>query len=136
MAKERKCVMTKEMKHELKMKFLRETKEKSVSCLRAMGADSKDFEPCSWEGVMTMLSDVMRHSTYDKASAAIMAASAWVWANKECEIRESIAQMDEMLVKEIEAGGGSISLGGNLPIKIPKPVLDKLYKFLETETVE
>lgn len=124
--------MTKEMKHELKMKFLRETKEKSVSCLRAMGADSKDFEPCSWEGVMTMLSDVMRHSTYDKASAAIMAASAWVWANKECEIRESIAQMDEMIVKEIEAAHE----GGNLPIKIPKHVLDKLYKFLETETVE
>ena len=110
MEKERKCVMTKEMKHELKMKFLRETKEKSVSCLRAMGADSKDFEPCSWEGVMTMLSDVMHHNTYDKASAAIMAASAWVWANKECEIRESIAQMDEMLAKEMEAareGGGS-----------------------------
>ena len=35
-----------------------------------------------------------------------------------------------------EAGGGAISLGGNLPIKVPKPVLDKLYKFLETETVE
>jgi hypothetical protein len=35
-----------------------------------------------------------------------------------------------------EAGGGSISLGGILPVNIPKPVVDKLYKFLETETVE
>ena len=36
----------------------------------------------------------------------------------------------------MEAGGGSISLGGILPVNIPKPVVDKLYKFLETETVE
>lgn len=110
--------MTKEMEHELKMKFLKETKERSVSCLRAMGADPKDYEPCSWEGVMTMLSDVMRHKSYDDASAAIMAASAWVWANKECEIRESIAQMDELLVKEMEAAHG----GGDAAVKaLPSP---------------
>ena len=36
----------------------------------------------------------------------------------------------------MEAGGGSISLGGLLPVNIPRPVVDKLYKFLETETVE
>ena len=36
----------------------------------------------------------------------------------------------------LEAGGGSISTGGLIPVNIPKPVLDKLYKFLETETVE
>lgn len=35
----------------------------------------------------------------------------------------------------MEAGGGSISLGGLIPVNIPKPVVDKLYKFLETETV-
>jgi len=95
--------MTKEMKHELKMKLLRETKEKSVSYLTAMGADAKGHEPCSWEGVMTMLSDVMRNQSYDKASAAIMAVSAWVWANKECEIRENMAGMDKMLAKEMAA---------------------------------
>lgn len=36
----------------------------------------------------------------------------------------------------MEAGGGSISLGGLIPVNIPKSVVDKLYKFLETETVE
>jgi len=61
---------------------------------------------------MTMLSDVMRHGSYDDASAAIMAASAWVWANKECEIRESIAEMDEMLEKEMEATHAGAENGG------------------------
>ena len=36
----------------------------------------------------------------------------------------------------LEAGGGSISLGGVLPVNVPKAVVDKLYRFLETETVE
>jgi hypothetical protein len=36
----------------------------------------------------------------------------------------------------LEAGGGSISFGGLLPVNIPRPVVDKLYRFLETETVE
>lgn len=36
----------------------------------------------------------------------------------------------------LEAGGGSISTSGLFPVNVPKPVVDKLYKFLETETVE
>lgn len=35
-----------------------------------------------------------------------------------------------------EAGGGVIALGGLLPIKIPRTVLDKLYTYLETGTVQ
>ena len=35
-----------------------------------------------------------------------------------------------------EAGGGVIVLGGLFPIKIPRTVLDKLYTYLETGTVQ
>ena len=35
-----------------------------------------------------------------------------------------------------EAGGGVIALGGILPVKIPRTVLDKLYSYLETGTVQ
>lgn len=92
--------MTAETKHEIKMRFMKETREKSVMCLRSMGGNPKNFEPDSWEGMMTMLSGIMRDMTYDKASAAIMAASAWTWASKECEVRESVARMDEALARE------------------------------------
>lgn len=35
-----------------------------------------------------------------------------------------------------EAGGGVIALGGLVPMKIPRTVLDKLYSYLETGTVQ
>jgi len=35
-----------------------------------------------------------------------------------------------------KARGGVIAFGGLLPIKIPRTVLDKLYTYLETGTVQ
>ena len=91
--------MTKEMKNKLKKRFLENTKRKSVMCLRAMKADAGEHDECSWEGVMTMLSDVMHNGSSDDKAAAIMAASAWTWAHKECEMRSEIAEMDELLAE-------------------------------------
>ena len=91
--------MTKEMKNKLKKRFLENAKRKSVMCLRAMKADAGEHEECSWEGVMTMLSDVMRHGSGDDKAAAVMAASTWAWAYKECEMRSEIAEMDELLAE-------------------------------------
>ncbi len=91
--------MTKEMKNKLKKRFLENTKRKAVMCLRAMKADAGEHDECSWEGVMTMLSDVMHNGSSDDKAAAVMAASSWTWAHKECEMRSEIAEMDELLAE-------------------------------------
>ena len=36
----------------------------------------------------------------------------------------------------LDAGGGVISTGGLLHVNVPRPVTDKLFRFLETGTVE
>ena len=95
--------MEKEAKQKLKKRSLGMTMEKSVRCLKAMGGDPDEFEPNSWEGVMTMLSDVLRRGTADDRAAAIMAASAWVWAYMECEIRKEIAELGEIMGGETAA---------------------------------
>lgn len=95
------------MKHEtktkLKAQLLAEAMEKSANCLASMGGDPGPREANSWEGVMTMLSGIMREKSYDEAAAAIMAASAWVWAHKEHCMREEIARVEELIQADAEA---------------------------------
>lgn len=96
--------MTHETKIKVKMDFYEESKKQAVQCLRGMGAEVEgETDPNTWEGVMQMVSDVIRHGNADKQASAIMAAAKWSWANCECQVHRHVSETKEMIEKEVSA---------------------------------
>ena len=89
--------MKKKMRHALKKEFLQNKMKKSVMCLRAMKADPGEHEACSWEGVMTMLSDVMKHGSSDEKAAAVMSTISWLKAHDWIEMHDHLDKMEKLL---------------------------------------
>ena len=105
--------MTHETKMKVKMDFYHESKKQEVMCLQAMNAKTEgDTDPNSWEGVMQMVSDTMRHGNADEKAAAVMAAAKWTWANCECQIHKHVAETKELIEKEVEAAKEADSENG------------------------
>lgn len=107
--------MTHETKIKVKMDFYEESKKQAVQCLRGMGAEVEgETDPNTWEGVMQMVSDVIRHGNADKQASAVMAAAKWSWANCECQVHRHVSETKEMIEKEVEAAkeGDAPAAGG------------------------
>jgi hypothetical protein len=94
--------MTQETKHKIKMKLLADAKERAVANLRSMDACPGDYEPNTWEGVMTMYADVLDRGSPEDKAAAGMAVSKWTWAHAECEIRKDVAEMSALFAAEAQ----------------------------------
>lgn len=99
--------MTKTVEHMVKKQIYSGMMEKASRCLVAMGAEPGEREPNSWDGVMTMLADVIRHGkSADDTAAAILAAMKWMWAHLEhaamCEIKgtEELIEAEKAAEKE------------------------------------
>lgn len=70
----------------LMKQHFQDMQEDAARCLLAMGAEPKEgVEPRSWEGVMTMLEDVMGHGSPAQKAAAVLAAAKWMHGRMECE---------------------------------------------------
>ena len=107
--------MTKETKLKVKKEFYERAKEQAVQCLQATKAEVEgETCPNSWEGVMQMVADVMRHGNGDDKAAAVMAASKWTWANCEIQIHEHVCSVKDMIAHEVEAAQGG-TLGEDAP---------------------
>ena len=68
----------------------------------------------------------------DEKKSAALAALNIVDADGSVDVD----QLKAVVNGAAEAGGGVIALGGLLPIKIPRTVIDKLYTYIETGTVQ
>lgn len=76
-------------------------KESAAKCLLAMGAEPKEgVEPCSWEGMMTMLEDVMGHGSPAQKAAAVLAAAKWTHGHLECETMSALEGAETLLATE------------------------------------
>ena len=95
--------MTKDTESAIKKRIFTAAKEKAANCLSAMGAKPGVHKPNTWEGVMAMLSDVLRRGDEDEKSAAIMTAAKWTHYHEECETMRELEEMDEAIDAEIKA---------------------------------
>jgi hypothetical protein len=106
--------MTDETEYKIKKALFARMREKAVACLHAMGACAGDHEPDSWEGVMTMLEDVLAHShDATKQSAAILASEKWMHAYLECETMKEVAETAEMIAHEMAEAKDAGSAAGD-----------------------
>ena len=80
-------------------------KKEAVTCLRAMGAELPEgMDPCSWEGMMTMVADVFDHTkSGEKRSAAIGAFGKWIHYNEECATYAALEAAEKILESEMSA---------------------------------
>lgn len=101
--------MTKETKKKVKKAFYAAKQREAATCLMAMGAKPKEgVSSESWEGMMTMLSQVFdpkRKATADEKAVAVLAGAKWMVSHIKCELHKHIAETEEMIAHEIEAGG-------------------------------
>lgn len=97
------------------------SKKEAVTCLRAMGAELPDnMDPCSWEGMMTMVADVFDHTkSGEKRSAAIGAFGKWIHYNEECETYAALEAAAKVVESEMGEGAAEPVEAEKESAKIP-----------------
>jgi hypothetical protein len=111
------------MKPETEMAVMKahfeKSKKEAATCLRAMGAELPEgMDPCSWEGMMTMVADVFDHTkSGEKRSAAIGAFGKWIHYNEECATYAALEAAAKVV--ESEMGGDGAEPEKEDPAKAP-----------------
>lgn len=97
------------------------SKREAVTCLRAMGAElPAGMDPCSWEGMMTMVADVFDHTkSGEKRSAAIGAFGKWIHYNEECATYAALEAAEKVVESEMAEGDAEPPEAKKEPAKAP-----------------